>query len=385
MELKMLNKEELTALYQNEMTADFPKAELKPLRAMLRLMDMGRYDPLLITEGGQPLGYALLWLPEGREGALLEYLGVLRGKRNGGLGTKILALLAARYGQLFGEAEAPGPEASPEENDLRRRRIAFYERNSFRVLDYQCALFGVRFHCLYRGPETDDRKVEALHRGVYAGYFSPAHMERYIQLPLAPGEAVKPAPEWVEEGDPAAVQYRNLLAGELSPALFDGFIRRQVVTRCRRKENGIWVLRDDPFIDDWSEEDYRFLVTCLRRTIEKGGLVYAAFWDGVLKGFTSVEAEPFGPDLAYFDLTSIHVSEDMRGQGIGTALFQAAKRWAGAHGGKKLYISAHSAVETQAFYRAMGCIDAQFIHQGHTEAEPFDCQLECEIFETGAC
>ena len=73
---------------------------------------------------------------------------------------------------------------------MRRRR---------RVLDYQCALFGVRFHCLYRGPEADDRRVEAMHRGVYAGYFSPAHMERYIQLPLAPGEAVKPAPEWVEE------------------------------------------------------------------------------------------------------------------------------------------------------------------------------------------
>ena len=67
------------------------------------------------------------------------------------------------------------------------------------MLDYLCALFGVRFHCLYRGPETDDRKVEALHRSVYAGYFSPAHMERYIQLPLRPGETVKPAPEWVEE------------------------------------------------------------------------------------------------------------------------------------------------------------------------------------------
>lgn len=184
MELQNMTKEDLAALYENEMTTDFPKAELKPLRAMLRLMDLGRYDPLLVTEGSQPLGYALAWLPEGREGALLEYFGVLRGKRNGGLGSSILALLADRYGQLFGEAEAPGPDASPQENDLRRRRIAFYERNGFRVLDYECALFGVRFHCLYRGPETDDRRVEALHRGVYAGYFSPAHMERYIQLEL---------------------------------------------------------------------------------------------------------------------------------------------------------------------------------------------------------
>ena len=31
-------------------------------------------------------------------------------------------------------------------------------------------------------------------------------MERYIQLPLKPGEAVKPAPEWVEEDYPAPLE-----------------------------------------------------------------------------------------------------------------------------------------------------------------------------------
>ena len=201
MKLKLLDKQELTDLYQSEMVFDFPKAELKPLRAMLRLMDMGQYDPLLITDDeGSPLGYAMLWLPRARNGALLEYLGVLRGKRNGGLGTHVLPLLAERYGQLFGEAEAPTSD-DPAENDLRRRRIAFYERNGFRVLDYECALFGVHFNCLYRGPETDDRKVESLHRSVYADYFSTEHMARYIQLPLHPGEAIHPSPAWVEEDE----------------------------------------------------------------------------------------------------------------------------------------------------------------------------------------
>ena len=206
MELKLLDKEELTALYQKELIEVFPHSELKPLSAMLRLLAMGRYEPLLVTEGGKPAGYAMAWLPEERSGALLEYFGVFRGLRNGGLGSKILELLAERYGQIFGEAEAPNSH-DEDANALRRRRIAFYERNGFRVLDYQCALFGVRFHCLYRGPETDDRKVEAMHRGVYAGYFSPAHRSRYIQLPLKPGEAVKPAPEWVEEAFPALTEY----------------------------------------------------------------------------------------------------------------------------------------------------------------------------------
>lgn len=198
MELKLLNKEELTRLYQTEMVFDFPKSELKPLSGMLRLMDLGRYEPLLALEGDEPLGYALVWLSQDREGVLLEYLGILRGKRNGGLGGKLLALLGERYRGMFGEVEAlDSPDKA--ENELRRHRVGFYLRNGFRLLDYECALFGVHFNCIYHGLETDDRKVQAMHRSVYADYFSPGHMERYIQLPLAPGEKIKPAPEWVEE------------------------------------------------------------------------------------------------------------------------------------------------------------------------------------------
>lgn len=201
MKLKLLNKCELKSLYNAEIVDDFPRAELKPLRAMLRLMDMRQYDPLLITDDdGNALGYALVWLPRVRDGGLLEYLGVLRGKRNNGLGTQALPLLLERYGQIFGEVEAPTSD-DPSENELRRHRIGFYERNGFRVLDYECALFGVHFKCMYQGPETDDRKVQELHRSVYADYFSPAHMERFIQLPLKPGEAIHPSPAWVEEDE----------------------------------------------------------------------------------------------------------------------------------------------------------------------------------------
>ena len=130
MELNTLNKKELTALYREEMEYDFPQSELKPLGAMLRLLELGQYDPLVATENGETVGYAMVWLSKDRKGVLLDYLGVLRGKRNGGTGGKILALLLERYGQLFGEAEAPTSD-SEEENQLRRRRLGFYQRNGF--------------------------------------------------------------------------------------------------------------------------------------------------------------------------------------------------------------------------------------------------------------
>lgn len=173
------------------------------------------------------------------------------------------------------------------------------------------------------------------------------------------------------------IEYRNLYAGELCRELFKNFIRHQNVTKCWRRENGKWVTRDDPFVDDWSETDYQTLLSCLRNTLATGGFVHAAFDHGALKGFVSVESTLFGGGQKYLDLSSLHVSEDMRNQGIGTALFLAAKEWAGNKGAGKLYISAHSAVESQAFYRKMGCVEAAVYNREHVEAEPYDCQLEC--------
>lgn len=138
-------------------------------------------------------------------------------------------------------------------------------------------------------------------------------------------------------------------------------------------------MRDDPFTDDWTEKDYETLVSCLKNTVNTGGFVIAAFYRNALKGFASVESSLFGGENRYLDLTSIHVSEDMRGRGIGRKLFMAAAKWAGQKGARKLYISSHSAVETQAFYQAMGCVEAQEYNREHVEREPYDCQLEYRL------
>ena len=68
------------------------------------------------------------------------------------------------------------------------------------------------------------------------------------------------------------------------------------------------------------------LIFCLKNTIASDGFVYAAFYDGKLKGFVSVESEIFGGKQGYCDLSSIHISEDMRRKGIGRTLFSCGKR-----------------------------------------------------------
>lgn len=172
---------------------------------------------------------------------------------------------------------------------------------------------------------------------------------------------------------------RTLEEKEICPELFDKFVRHQSVTKCRRKVNGEWTVVENPFTDDWSEEEYRMLVGCLKHTVLTGGFVCGAFFRGALKGFVSVESALFGGANRYLDLSSIHVSEDMRGMGIGRTLFGKAAVWAGKNGADKLYISSHSAVETQAFYQEMGCVEAQMYELAHVEREPFDCQLEYRL------
>lgn len=175
------------------------------------------------------------------------------------------------------------------------------------------------------------------------------------------------------------MKYRSLQENEINRELFRDFIRHQVVTKCWRRKNGEWMIKDAPFIDDWTEQDYEVLIECLKRTVRTGGLIYGAFYEEKLKGFVAVLPEIFGGENKYIDLAAIHVSQDMRGTGIGTVLFKEAKRWAKEKGAEKLYISAHSAVESQAFYKRMGCVEAAWYKKEHVEEEPFDCQLEVKL------
>jgi GNAT superfamily N-acetyltransferase len=177
------------------------------------------------------------------------------------------------------------------------------------------------------------------------------------------------------------MEYRQLSSNEIDRQIFQHFDRYQEVTQCWRKVDGTWMILDVPFIEHWGEKEFDTLITCLNNTLQTAGMVYGAFSDGKLKGFASVEGNLFGCAREYLDLSSLHVSRDLRGRSIGKRLFLMAAEWAKAHGAKKLYISAHSSVETQAFYKATGCIEAAEYNRDHVLKEPCDCQLEYDLMQ----
>ena len=110
-----------------------------------------------------------------------------------------------------------------------------------------------------------------------------------------------------------------------------------------------------------------------------GGAAFGAFSGGEVVGFAALAGERLGSRGQYADLALFYVSEPHRGRGVGGALFRLACAAAREAGAEKLYISAHSAAEVVAAYRALGCVEAEESDAHHAAAEPWDVQMELRL------
>ena len=168
-EIRLLDAAALRRVYREHVKADFPPAERKPLAMIEAQVRTGQYDTLGLFRDEELLAYAFLWRDKEGRCVLLDYLAVCRGGRGQGTGSAFLEQLKDHYGGFDGllvEAEAEDPKAAEEANTLRRRRIGFYRRCGFRMLDYRARLFGVTYSMLASGTLTDADALAA-HRRHY--------------------------------------------------------------------------------------------------------------------------------------------------------------------------------------------------------------------------
>lgn len=169
------------------------------------------------------------------------------------------------------------------------------------------------------------------------------------------------------------IRIEELTSDNFAPDALDDFVRRQSVTEVYRRIEGKYRLVVHPFEEDWS----------LGRRREKAAeilngeyLTYGAFAGNRVIGEIMLERSLRQGRLV---VLSLHVSEEYRHQGVGSKLFVCARKAAEEAGAKELYISACSAKETIAFYRAMGCTLADPVIEKFAEDEPCDLQLVCAV------
>ncbi|MEE0433828.1 MAG: GNAT family N-acetyltransferase [Peptococcaceae bacterium] len=148
--IQKIDAQTLTTLYEQEMTHTFPRAELKPLKAMLRMQAEGRYDVLgYYDDNGTLLAYACLCTAA--EPVLLDYLAVVAAHRGEGLGSAFLSALmqeASPYPAIMLEIEAVDDALNEDDRAMRARRQRFYERLGFVRTTTEAHIFGEHYWVL---------------------------------------------------------------------------------------------------------------------------------------------------------------------------------------------------------------------------------------------
>lgn len=141
---------ELNALYHARIRADFPSAERPSLAAMRLHIREGLQTVWVMT--GEPGDEAYAACAEANGIMFITLLAVYKEKRGAGRGAALLSLLRGRYRHSRGvllEVETPEDAADADERRLREKRIAFYARNGYRLLEgIAHESFGVPLHIM---------------------------------------------------------------------------------------------------------------------------------------------------------------------------------------------------------------------------------------------
>ena len=109
----------------------FPSDERRDYDKQKQLFDNARYTVYAKLDGDRLIGFLATWKLE--SSSYIEHFAVAPEYRNKGLGSRMLQETIGIVGSnLFLEVEPP-------ENDLEKRRIAFYKRNGFIFNDFPYA------------------------------------------------------------------------------------------------------------------------------------------------------------------------------------------------------------------------------------------------------
>ncbi|MGN0326899.1 MAG: GNAT family N-acetyltransferase [Lachnospiraceae bacterium] len=183
--LRKMKECEITEIYEKHMCKDFPPLELKPLHSILDMMERGIYDSLLVYDGEEPVGYALVLTPQKCSYGLLDYLGVFSEKRNQNYGGRILASLKELYPEKKILIESEFPKDAPDQV-MAERRLKFYQRNGAVDTGVESNVFGAHYVNMILGKDMDPVSAEEMIiilEKIYAAMMQdPVKRKKYLKF-----------------------------------------------------------------------------------------------------------------------------------------------------------------------------------------------------------
>ena len=130
--LRRLSVNEVRSVYTHYMPDDFAANEIKPLAAIERMMQKGKYEAYGFYENGELRAYLLLVTPQEGSAYLLDYFAVLKDDRGKSYGSEALHALMDFLPPditVFIESENPYYATSEDERTTMEKRKRFYEAN----------------------------------------------------------------------------------------------------------------------------------------------------------------------------------------------------------------------------------------------------------------
>ena len=177
--LKKLNLDQIRHIHNTYMTEDFPADELKPLSSIERMLTAGVYSCYALYDGEELLAYA--YLVEYKGYVLVDYFAVSKKRRGEGIGTRVISLLKELLAgkTILIECEDVAFSNDGAEENIRKRRIAFYEKAGFTLSGVKTKLFDVRYVILSY-PEVDN--VDKAVGRVYSVMLSKEHYNKDFEI-----------------------------------------------------------------------------------------------------------------------------------------------------------------------------------------------------------
>lgn len=186
--IRKLSKDQVSYIYKTYMVNDFPANELKPLSMILKGMENNVFEGLgLMSEDREDkiLGYAI-FVKNGKD-YLFDYLAVVDGNRNDGIGSTFLKHIAEYLkdaDSVIGEVEDPDYAKNEAEKQLQERRIGFYKRNGYIDTNVKVKLYGVDFRVfeLDLGRKHSEKEIKRLYKSVYKKTFPKFMYYKYVKV-----------------------------------------------------------------------------------------------------------------------------------------------------------------------------------------------------------
>ena len=217
--IRELEKEQLLTIYRENIDKHFPKDEIKPLKKIEHMWDMGIYYGLAMYDMSKSkeekvneekedlckeidiqiqkkefnkeqtnlIGYAFFIKDLESNLILLDYFAIIEEYRAKGMGSAFLQEMKKfvnSYRAILLETEDVDKARTVEEAELRKKRDCFYERNGVRKTDVRSEVYGVHY-AIWNYPVKEEVSFlecrESIKR-IYKAIVSEEKYKKFIRI-----------------------------------------------------------------------------------------------------------------------------------------------------------------------------------------------------------